>query len=105
MTRTYLVVIEKGTDGGWSAFAPDVPGTGGMGDSAAEAVTSLRAGIGYLFEDIIKRGLPIPAAVSTIVNFSEFDPNPDESHYEIEWLTVTVRELAGTLQHDAQQAA
>ena len=93
MNRTYLIVFEKG-NGCWGAFAPDVPGTGGMGDTIAEARESLREGIGYIFEHALETGLHVPEAATTTVDFSEFDPDPSTSHYEIEWLTV---ELPGPL--------
>jgi predicted RNase H-like HicB family nuclease len=100
-----LVVFERGTDGGWGAFAPDVLGTGGLGDSPDQARESLREGIGYILEDAVERGAPIPEAKSTSVDFSEFDPNPSQSHYEVEWLTVDIPEVPRKMQEEAQQAA
>ncbi len=104
MKRTYLVVFEKGVDS-WSGFAPDVAGTGGLGDSFEEARESLRAGIGYMLEDALERGLSVPEAISTSVDFSEFDPNPAQSQYVIEWLTIDVPEGATSRNETAQQAA
>jgi predicted RNase H-like HicB family nuclease len=104
MKRTYLVVFEKGNDN-WSAFAPDVAGTGGMGDTFEDARQSLREGIGYVLEHAIETGLPIPEAAATSVDFSEFDPNPSESHYEIEWMTVELPELSSDTNHSSRQAA
>ncbi len=104
MERTYLVVFEKGVDS-WSAFAPDVAGTGGLGDSFEEARVSLREGIGYMLEDASERGLPLPEALSTSVDFSEFDPNPAGSQYVIEWLTIDLPERTSMLKQTDQQAA
>ncbi len=104
MNRTYMIVFEKGNDC-WGAFAPDVPDTGGMGDTIAEARESLREGIGYIFEHALETGLPIPEAKTTNVDFSEFDPNPSESHYEVEWLTVQIPQPASEIGDHAQQAA
>ena len=92
MKRTYLVVFEKGPDS-WSAFAPDIPGTGGLGNSFEDARQSLREGIGYMLEDCLERGVALPEAKATSVDFSEFDPNPEQSHYEVEWLTVDIPEM------------
>ena len=103
MTRTYLVVFEKGTDS-WGAFAPDVAGTAGLGDTVDEARQSLREGIGYIIEHAIETSLPIPEAKSTTVDFSEFDPNPSESHYEIEWLTIDIPEPASDTSRSMQAA-
>ncbi len=91
MTRELLIVLEKGKDC-WGAFAPDVAGTGGMGDTIEQARKSLREGIGYILEYAIEKDLPLPEAKTTSVDFSEFDPKPSESHYEIEWLTVDLPE-------------
>jgi predicted RNase H-like HicB family nuclease len=104
MKRTYLIVFEK-TDNGWSAFAPDIPGTGGLGDSFEDARQSLRQGIDYMLEDCIARRLPLPEAKSTGVDFSEFDPNPEQSHYEIEWLTVDIPESPAHPGNSDMQAA
>ena len=104
MKRTYLVVFEKGKDS-WSAFAPDIAGTGGLGDAVEEARQSLREGIGYVLEHAIETGLPLPEAKFTSVDFSDFDPNPSESHYEIEWLTIELPELSSDASRKAQQAA
>jgi predicted RNase H-like HicB family nuclease len=104
MKRTYLVVFEKGNDS-WSSFAPDVPGTGGLGDTFEDARQSLREGVGYMLEDCIERGIPLPEAKSTSVDFSEFDPNPEQSHYEIEWLTLNIPETPSQTGHRATQAA
>ncbi len=104
MTHTYLVVFEKGREA-WGAFAPDVAGTAGMGDTLDEARRSLREGIGYILEYAVEKGLPFPEARATTVDFSEFDPNPSESHYEIEWLTVDLPERGSQRNDLAQQAA
>ena len=45
---------------------------------------------------------PFPEAQATSVDFSEFDPNPADSHYEIEWMTVDLPEVA--MQSGNQQA-
>jgi hypothetical protein len=45
-----------------------------------------------MLEDYVERGLPMPEAKSTSIDFSEFDPNPEQSHYEIEWLAVDLPE-------------
>jgi predicted RNase H-like HicB family nuclease len=104
MKRTYLVVFEKGNDS-WSAFAPDIAGTGGLGETFEDARKSLCQGIGYMLEDAIKRGLPIPEAKSTSVDFSEFDPDPTQSHYEIEWLTLDLPEHGSHSDDLARHAA
>ena len=104
MKRTYLVVFER-CKSNWSAFAPDVQGTGGLGDTVEEARQSLREGVVYMLEDYAERGITFPEATSTSVDFSEFDPNPSESHYEIEWLTVDLPEIEKHRSNLSQSAA
>jgi predicted RNase H-like HicB family nuclease len=104
MKRTYLVVFEKG-NGSWSSFAPDVPGTGGLGDTFEDARQSLREGIGYMLEDCAERGVPLPEAASTSVDFSEFDPNPEMSQYIVEWLTVDLPNTPAHTGNPNMQAA
>ena len=104
MTRTYLVVFEKGKES-WGAWAPDVPGTGGMGDTIEQARQSLREGIGYMLGYALADGEPFPEAKSTSVDFAEFDPNPADSHYEVEWLLVDLPELGSHADRHTAQAA
>jgi predicted RNase H-like HicB family nuclease len=105
MTRAYLAVFEKVADDNWGAFAPDVPGTGGMGDSMEDARRSLIEGIGYMLEDIAERGALLPEAKSTAIDFAEFDPNHTDLQYVVEWLTVELPEVATHLNEDTRQAA
>lgn len=104
MTRTYLVIFEKGFES-WGAWAPDVPGTGGAGDTLEEARISLRAGIGYMLEDFVEQNQPFPEAKTTSIDFAEFDPNPSQSHYEIEWLAIHLPERERAVQADAEKQA
>jgi predicted RNase H-like HicB family nuclease len=87
VTRTYLIVLERGKES-WGAWAPDVPGTGGLGDTVEEARRSLSEGIGYVLEYAIEDDQPFPEAKSTGVDFADLAPHTDESQYIIEWLTV-----------------
>ncbi len=81
------------------------PALADCGDTVEDARKSLREGIGYMLEDYLEQGRTIPDATSTSVDFSEFDPNPSESHYEIEWLTVELPEPASHPDKLAHQAA
>ncbi len=105
MKRDYLAVFEKSAEDNWGAFAPDVPGTGGLGGTIDEARQSLLEGIGYMLEDIAERGLPMPEAKSTAVDFSEFDPEHTDLQYVVEWLPVDLPQFVSQTHEDAQQAA
>jgi predicted RNase H-like HicB family nuclease len=105
MTRTYMVVYERVAEDNWGGWAPDIGGAVGAGDSLELARQSLLEGIGFMLEDLLESGAPVPEARSTSVDFSEFDPQPSESHYEVEWLTVNIPEVPRKAREDAQQAA
>ena len=63
--REYLVIFEQGKDGGWGAYAPDLPGLGVAAESREEVETLIRDGIRIYVEELQSDGLPIPVASST----------------------------------------
>jgi predicted RNase H-like HicB family nuclease len=89
MTREYLVVYEKGANN-WSAFSPDVPGCGSLGDALEDARTNMREAMEAYLNDTAKAGEPIPEAEATRVDFEEFDPGHETKHYVVEWLAVSL---------------
>ncbi|HXS13515.1 MAG TPA: type II toxin-antitoxin system HicB family antitoxin [Acidobacteriaceae bacterium] len=36
---SYLVIFGRGADGGWGAYAPDLPGLGVVGETRVEAIS------------------------------------------------------------------
>jgi antitoxin HicB len=76
----YPVVIEKGARN-YGAFAPDVPGAVGLGDSREEALESVARGMALHLLDLAERGQepPRPSEVSTL-DLSEYEP---EEPYEV----------------------
>ncbi len=58
--REYAVVYERANDGGWGAYAPDLPGLGVVGDSFAEAEQLIREGIAIHIAGLKEFGYPIP---------------------------------------------
>ena len=93
MTREYLVVYEKGA-ANWSAFSPDVPGCGSMGDTLDETRDNAREAIELYLRESAKAGEEIPEALTTKVDFQEFDPDHEAKQYFIEWLPVSLPEFA-----------
>jgi predicted RNase H-like HicB family nuclease len=89
MTRKYMVVFEKGAKN-WSAFSPEIPGCGSLGDTLDETRENMQDAIHVYLEETIKDGEPIPDAVATGVNIEEFDPNREAKQYVIEWLPVAI---------------
>lgn len=63
--RDYLVIFELGKDGGWGAYAPDLPGLGVAAESREEVAALIRDGIKIYLEELAEDGLPIPEPVTT----------------------------------------
>jgi len=89
MTREYLVVYEKGATN-WSAFSPDVPGCGSMGDDLEDTRANMREALELYLKESVKAGEPIPEPVAKSVDFEEFDPGHETKQYVVEWLSVSV---------------
>ena len=89
MTREYLVVYEKGAQN-WSAFSPDVPGCGTLGDSLEETRANMRKALELYLRETAKAGEPLPEPAATGINFEEFDPDYKTKQYAIEWLSVSL---------------
>ena len=62
--RDYLVIFERGKDGGWGAYAPDLPGLGVAAETRDEVATLIRDGIKIYIEELREGGLPIPEPIT-----------------------------------------
>lgn len=60
--REYLVIFEQGKDGGWGAYAPDLPGLGVAAETREEVASLIRDGIKIYLEELQEDGLPVPEA-------------------------------------------
>jgi len=87
MTREYLVVYEKGASN-WSAFSPDIPGCGSLGETLDDTRTNMSGAMELYLVETAKAGERIPDASVTSVDFSEFDPDHQTKQYVVEWLAV-----------------
>jgi predicted RNase H-like HicB family nuclease len=87
MTREYLVVYEKGATN-WSAFSPDLPGCGSLGDALEDTRANMREAMELYLNETAKAGEPLPDATATSVDFEEFDPGHEAKQYVVEWLAV-----------------
>ncbi len=56
----YTIIIEKATDGGYGAYAPDLPGCIGMGANREEVIENMMEAIYFHLEGLKEEGLPIP---------------------------------------------
>jgi predicted RNase H-like HicB family nuclease len=61
MTDKYLVVIEKASDGSYSAYLPDLPGCVSCGDTIDEVKASIRDAVEFHLEGMQAAGLVLPA--------------------------------------------
>lgn len=95
MTREYLVVYEKG-DKNWSAFSPDVPGCGSLGDTLEDTRLNMREAMELYLSETAKAGEPIPDATATSVDFHEFDPDHQTKQYVVEWLAILLPQSVST---------
>jgi predicted RNase H-like HicB family nuclease len=68
--REYLVIFERGSDGGWGAYAPDLPGLGVVADSREDAEQLIREGIAIHIAGLREDGLPISEPVTTAQRIS-----------------------------------
>jgi predicted RNase H-like HicB family nuclease len=57
----YLVIIERDEAGGYSAWAPDLPGVIAAADSYDECVQLMREAIEFHLDGFRQDGEPIPA--------------------------------------------
>jgi predicted RNase H-like HicB family nuclease len=65
MTYSFLVIYEQGKDGGWGAYAPDLPGLGVAAPTREEVATLIREGIELHLAGLREDGLPIPEPTTT----------------------------------------
>ncbi len=56
----YLVVIEKATDGSYSAYVPDLPGCVSCGDSIEETKELIQEAIRLHIDSLRRHNEPIP---------------------------------------------
>lgn len=72
MKYRYLVVVEK-TENNFGAYAPDVPGCVGIGQSAEEAMQSFRESLQLYLETPNPNGNVIAPPISVAADFVEVD--------------------------------
>ena len=69
--RDYLVIFEQGKDGGWRAYAPDLPGLGVAAETRDEVAALIREGIHVYLDELRGDGLPLPLPVSSAERISD----------------------------------
>lgn len=56
----YLVIIERDEEGGYSAWAPDLPGVVAAADTYDECLQLMREAVAFHLEGMREDGEPIP---------------------------------------------
>ena len=59
----YTVIIEKGNESGYVAYAPALKGCVSQGNTKEEAVNNLRQAMEAYIEALVEDGLPVPTEV------------------------------------------
>lgn len=64
--KRYVIVIEQADDGGYGAWAPDLPGCVALGDTVEETEREMRGAIAFHIEGMRLHGedVPPPSAVA-----------------------------------------
>ena len=60
----YVYVIEKASDGSYSAYVPDLPGCTTSGDSIDEIKTNIRDAVNLYVDSLRENNEPIPTPTS-----------------------------------------
>jgi predicted RNase H-like HicB family nuclease len=59
----YTIIIEKGRESGYVAYAPALKGCVSQGKSKAETVKNIKEAIEVYIEALLEDGLPLPTEV------------------------------------------
>ena len=62
----FTVIYEQAADGGWGAYAPDLPGLGVVGETVEEVERLIREGIEIYVEEMKAEGKQLPKATTRI---------------------------------------
>jgi predicted RNase H-like HicB family nuclease len=64
----YAVIVEQADDGGYGAWAPDLPGCVALGDTIEECLAEMRDAINLYVDVLRERGdeIPQPRAIQTV---------------------------------------
>jgi predicted RNase H-like HicB family nuclease len=58
--ESYPILIEPAADGGYGAWAPDLPGCVALGDTVEAAEQQMREAIAFHLEGLRDEGEPVP---------------------------------------------
>jgi predicted RNase H-like HicB family nuclease len=58
--QRYPILIEEAPDGGFGAWAPDLPGCVALGETVEEAEVGMREAIAFHIDGLREHGEPVP---------------------------------------------
>ena len=70
----YGYVLEPGRDGGWWAYAPDLPGCIAAGDTMKEAAVAMRSAARAYVKELQRMGEEVPRPSREITAYPETEP-------------------------------
>lgn len=62
------IIIEKAPDGGFGAYAPDLPGCIGMGATREETLQNMAEAIQFHIDGLLEEGLSLPESNAEVEN-------------------------------------
>ncbi|HSW57268.1 MAG TPA: type II toxin-antitoxin system HicB family antitoxin [Dehalococcoidales bacterium] len=62
----YTVIVEKGRESGYVAYAPALKGCVSQGRTKADALKNIKEAIEVYVEALIEEGLPVPTEVGKV---------------------------------------
>jgi len=63
MKGKYTVILERNEDGGFTVYAPALPGCISQGDTAEEALVNIKEAIEGYLEAVEELGKPLPVEI------------------------------------------
>jgi predicted RNase H-like HicB family nuclease len=67
--RRYVILIDRTPDGGFGAWAPDLPGCIALGDTVEDTEREMREAIAFHLDGLRSDGEPVPepSTLSTVI--------------------------------------
>ncbi len=64
---SYVILIDPTPDGGFGAWAPDLPGCVALGDSFEECLAEMREAVEFHVHGMLEDGLTVPPPITRAV--------------------------------------
>lgn len=58
--RSYVILVDSTPDGGYGAWAPDLPGCVALGDTFDDCVVQMHEAVEFHLDGMREDGLPVP---------------------------------------------